>query len=187
MTGACESKLSLEIYRIYSLKWETTKIHHDTTTGHKKQIIQFINCHQIRINQVTVEQIFYLVCWKGHKEVLCCIRILKTNLKRKHIRLIKHHVMKTDGVAEIQLHQSWPRQRIEVSAQCHTPAALPCRHPRAWSWPLTSIQCRGDEWWNYTSTPPHAFMAQCLITQLSTGTTLRLPTGQEAGRVPDPV
>jgi hypothetical protein len=25
----------------------------------------------------------------------------------------------------------------------------------AWSWPLTSIQCRGQEWWSYTSTPWH--------------------------------
>jgi hypothetical protein len=24
---------------------------------------------------------------------------------------------------------------------------------RARSWPLTSIQCRGREWWSYTSTP----------------------------------
>jgi hypothetical protein len=23
----------------------------------------------------------------------------------------------------------------------------------AWSWPLTSIQCRAHEWWSYTSTP----------------------------------
>jgi hypothetical protein len=23
----------------------------------------------------------------------------------------------------------------------------------AWSWPLTSIQCRGEEWWSYTSHP----------------------------------
>jgi hypothetical protein len=24
----------------------------------------------------------------------------------------------------------------------------------AWSWPLTSMLCRGQEWWSYTSTPP---------------------------------
>jgi hypothetical protein len=29
----------------------------------------------------------------------------------------------------------------------------------AWSWPLTSMQCRGQEWWSYTSIPPYIFMA----------------------------
>lgn len=28
-----------------------------------------------------------------------------------------------------------------------------------WSWPLNSNQCWGQEWWNYTSTPPYPFMA----------------------------
>jgi hypothetical protein len=28
----------------------------------------------------------------------------------------------------------------------------------AWSWPLTSIQCRGQDRWSYTSTPPYVFM-----------------------------
>jgi hypothetical protein len=33
----------------------------------------------------------------------------------------------------------------------------------AWSWPLTSIQCRGQDWWSYTSTPSYVFTAWCLI------------------------
>jgi hypothetical protein len=33
----------------------------------------------------------------------------------------------------------------------------------SWSWPLTSIYCRGQEWWSYTSTPTQVFMAGCLI------------------------
>jgi hypothetical protein len=33
----------------------------------------------------------------------------------------------------------------------------------AWSWPLTSILCRGQEWWNCTSNPHHVFMPWCLI------------------------
>jgi hypothetical protein len=33
----------------------------------------------------------------------------------------------------------------------------------AWSWPLTSIQCRGQEWWSYISTPPHVLTAWYLI------------------------
>jgi hypothetical protein len=33
----------------------------------------------------------------------------------------------------------------------------------AWSRPLTSILCGGKEWWSYTTTPPYAFMTQCLI------------------------
>jgi hypothetical protein len=28
----------------------------------------------------------------------------------------------------------------------------------AWSWPLTSIWYRGQEWWSYTSTPPCVFV-----------------------------
>jgi hypothetical protein len=32
-----------------------------------------------------------------------------------------------------------------------------------WSWPLTSIKCRGQEWWSSTFTPPYVFMAWCLI------------------------
>jgi hypothetical protein len=35
----------------------------------------------------------------------------------------------------------------------------------AWIWPLTSIKCRGKEWWGYTSNPPHVFMALCLISR----------------------
>jgi hypothetical protein len=27
----------------------------------------------------------------------------------------------------------------------------------------TATQCRGQEWWSYTYTPPHGFMAWCLI------------------------
>jgi hypothetical protein len=33
----------------------------------------------------------------------------------------------------------------------------------AWSWPLTSIKCRGQEWWSYTSIPPYIFMVWCVI------------------------
>jgi hypothetical protein len=33
----------------------------------------------------------------------------------------------------------------------------------AWRWLLTSIYCRGQEWWSYNSTPPYVFMACCLI------------------------
>jgi hypothetical protein len=29
----------------------------------------------------------------------------------------------------------------------------------AWSWPLTSIKWRGQEWWSYTSAHPYTFMA----------------------------
>jgi hypothetical protein len=28
-----------------------------------------------------------------------------------------------------------------------------------WGWPLTSIWCRNQEWWSYTTTPPYVFMA----------------------------
>jgi hypothetical protein len=38
-----------------------------------------------------------------------------------------------------------------------------CNVVGAWSWPFTSVQCRGQEWWSCTSTPPHVFMAWCLI------------------------
>jgi hypothetical protein len=44
---------------------------------------------------------------------------------------------------------------------------------RAWSWPLTSIQCQDQEWWSYTSIPPHT--SSWHINQLSTGATLSLP------------
>jgi hypothetical protein len=37
------------------------------------------------------------------------------------------------------------------------------RRPGPRSWPLTTIQCRGQEWWSYASTPPHAFIESCLI------------------------
>jgi hypothetical protein len=30
-----------------------------------------------------------------------------------------------------------------------------CKAARAWSWPLTSIYCQGQEWWSYTSTSPY--------------------------------
>jgi hypothetical protein len=33
---------------------------------------------------------------------------------------------------------------------------------KAWSWPLTSLYCRGQELWSYSSTPPYVFMAWCL-------------------------
>jgi hypothetical protein len=33
----------------------------------------------------------------------------------------------------------------------------------AWSWPLNSIYCRGQEWWSYISTSPYVFMVWCLI------------------------
>jgi hypothetical protein len=36
-----------------------------------------------------------------------------------------------------------------------------------WSWPLTSIQCRGQEWWSYTSTPPYDFMSKSLYDRRS--------------------
>jgi hypothetical protein len=28
---------------------------------------------------------------------------------------------------------------------------------KVWSWPITSTYCKGQEWWNYTSTPSHIF------------------------------
>jgi hypothetical protein len=34
---------------------------------------------------------------------------------------------------------------------------------RTWSWPLTSILYRGQEWRSYVSIPPPVFMAWCLI------------------------
>jgi hypothetical protein len=42
----------------------------------------------------------------------------------------------------------------------------------AWSWPLSSIQYRGQVLWSYISTPPHVFMTCCFINW--TGTTLHL-------------
>jgi hypothetical protein len=33
----------------------------------------------------------------------------------------------------------------------------------AWSWPLTSTWCQGQEWWSHSSTLPYVFMARCLI------------------------
>jgi hypothetical protein len=38
----------------------------------------------------------------------------------------------------------------------------------AWSWPLTSVSCRSQEWWSYTSTPQLVFMAWCLINNRGT-------------------
>jgi hypothetical protein len=35
--------------------------------------------------------------------------------------------------------------------------------PGAWSWPLTSIYRRGQEWWSYTSTLPYVLMTWCLF------------------------
>jgi hypothetical protein len=32
-----------------------------------------------------------------------------------------------------------------------------------WSWPVTSICCRGQEWWSYTYTPTNVFLAWWLI------------------------
>jgi hypothetical protein len=32
----------------------------------------------------------------------------------------------------------------------------------AWSWPLTSIYCWGQEWWSCTSTPSYVFMVRIL-------------------------
>jgi hypothetical protein len=32
-----------------------------------------------------------------------------------------------------------------------------------WSWPLTFILCRGQEWWNYAFTAPYVFMTWCLL------------------------
>jgi hypothetical protein len=31
-----------------------------------------------------------------------------------------------------------------------------------WSWPFTTIQCWGQEWWRYTATPQHTFITCCL-------------------------
>jgi hypothetical protein len=45
----------------------------------------------------------------------------------------------------------------------------------AWSWPLTSIQYRGQNEWRYTSTPQYAFMAWCSVKKIKTGTTSALP------------
>jgi hypothetical protein len=47
-----------------------------------------------------------------------------------------------------------------------SPASYPVgtggKTAEAWSWPLTSIYCRGQEMWSYTSTPPYIFMAYCV-------------------------
>jgi hypothetical protein len=37
----------------------------------------------------------------------------------------------------------------------------------AWSWPLTSIWCRGQEGWRYSSTPPYVFMAYIYLSVCS--------------------
>jgi hypothetical protein len=34
---------------------------------------------------------------------------------------------------------------------------------RKWSWQLTSIWCRGQEWWRCTFIPPYVFMTWCVI------------------------
>jgi hypothetical protein len=59
-----------------------------------------------------------------------------------------HYVMKTEGVTEIQFRHSSPRHSVAHACR------FTLRHPRAWCSPLISIQCRGEEWWSYTSTPP---------------------------------
>jgi hypothetical protein len=46
----------------------------------------------------------------------------------------------------------------------------------AWSSPLIFMHCRGQEWWNYTSTPPYIFMAWCLIHQSQGKLTFYLPS-----------
>jgi hypothetical protein len=38
-----------------------------------------------------------------------------------------------------------------------------CKGAGTWSWPLTSVLCRSQEWWTYNSTLPYVFMAWCLI------------------------
>jgi hypothetical protein len=35
--------------------------------------------------------------------------------------------------------------------------------PQGWSWPPTSIECRGQEWWSYNSTLQHFLMAWHLV------------------------
>jgi hypothetical protein len=40
---------------------------------------------------------------------------------------------------------------------------------------FTSIWCRGQKWWSYTSAPRYVFLVWCLIHELSTRTTLPLP------------
>jgi hypothetical protein len=33
----------------------------------------------------------------------------------------------------------------------------------AWSWPVTSIQNRGQKWWGYITSSSYVFMACCLL------------------------
>jgi hypothetical protein len=57
--------------------------------------------------------------------------------------------------------------RVQTSSGVH-PASYPMgtgssfpggKAARTWGWPLISIQCWGQEWWSYTSTPPYVFTA----------------------------
>jgi hypothetical protein len=61
-------------------------------------------------------------------------------------------------------------QTGSVDHSASYPMGTRCSFPRgkaaaAKSWPLTSIQCQGQVWWSYTSTPKDVFMAWCLINE----------------------
>ena len=49
------------------------------------------------------------------------------------------------------------------------------RAASAWSWPLTSIKCQGQEWCSYISTPPYMSLAWCFIAFVSLIPELRTP------------
>jgi hypothetical protein len=57
-------------------------------------------------------------------------------------------------------------KRFSIFPQCPDPfwsSFCGYKAAGAWSWPLTYVLCRGQEWWSYTSTPSCVITAWCLI------------------------
>jgi hypothetical protein len=61
--------------------------------------------------------------WSWQFTIQCRYACLHGKVKIS-LGLIKHHALKTYEGVEVQLHNSWPRQEMEVSGQLHALAAL---------------------------------------------------------------
>jgi hypothetical protein len=61
--------------------------------------------------------------------------------------------------------QSWDRLRSpsDILSNSNGGCFSGSKAAGTWSWLFISIQCRDQEWWIHTLTPPHDFMAWCLI------------------------
>jgi hypothetical protein len=83
----------------------------------------------------------------------------------KHLLMVRHHRIVTQIITSSLYYRIlfWINSgNLNYHASSY-PVSTGDKAAGPWSWPLTSIYFRGQEWWIYTSTPPYIFMARCLI------------------------